>query len=42
MDVEEYLGLEEVDDSVWNIYFGTMPLRQFDDRINVNADALGH
>ena len=30
--VEEYVGLEEVGDGVWDVYFGTFPLGRFDER----------
>lgn len=40
--MEEHVGLEEVDDGIWNVYFGTMQLGQFDERTNVIEDALGH
>ena len=40
--MEEYLGLEEVDDGIWNVYFGPMQLGQFDEQSNVIEDALGH
>jgi len=40
--MEEHLGLEEVDDGIWNVYFGPMQLGQFDERTNVIEDALGH
>jgi len=40
--MEEHLGLEEVDDGIWNVYFGPMQLGQFDERSNVIEDALGH
>ena len=40
--MEEHVGLEEVDDGIWNVYFGPMQLGQFDERTNVIEDALGH
>jgi putative transposase len=30
--IEEYVGLEEVDDGVWDVYFGTFLLGRFDER----------
>ncbi len=30
--VEEYVGLEEIDDGIWNVYFGTFLLGRFDER----------
>lgn len=29
---EEYVGLDEVDDGVWSVYFGPVPLGRFDER----------
>jgi len=40
--MEEYVGFEEVDDGIWNVYFGPMQLGQFNERTNVIEDALGH
>ena len=42
--VEEYVGLEEIDDSVWNVYFGTFLLGRFDkrDRHIHGAHNCGH
>ena len=40
--MEKYLGFEEVDDGIWNVYFGPVQLGQFDERTNVIEDALGH
>lgn len=28
---EEYVGLEEVEDGVWDVYFGTLLLGRFDE-----------
>ncbi|MCM3875778.1 MAG: IS481 family transposase [Thermoanaerobaculia bacterium] len=30
--IDEYVGLEEVDDGVWNLYFGPLLLGRFDER----------
>lgn len=30
--IEEYVGLEEIDDGIWNVYFGTFFLGRFDER----------
>jgi putative transposase len=30
--IEEFVGLEEVDDGVWNVYFGSFLLGRFDER----------
>jgi len=30
--IEEYVGLEEIDDGVWNVYFGSFLLGRFDER----------
>jgi hypothetical protein len=32
MLAEEYVGLEEIDDAVWNVYFGSFLLSRFDER----------
>ena len=29
---EEYVGVEEVDDGVWSVYFGPLLLGRFDER----------
>jgi putative transposase len=29
---EEYVGLEEIDDAIWNVYFGSFLLGRFDER----------
>ncbi|MEO7964099.1 MAG: hypothetical protein ABIT38_09355 [Gemmatimonadaceae bacterium] len=29
---EEYVGLEEVDDGIWSVYFGPVLLGRFDER----------
>ncbi len=38
----EYVGLEEVDDGVWDVYFGTVRLGQMDERTFTIQDALGN
>ena len=30
--IDEYVGLEEVDDAIWDLYFGSMLLGRFDER----------
>jgi hypothetical protein len=30
--IEESVGLEEIDDGVWNVYFGSFLLGRFDER----------
>jgi putative transposase len=40
--VEEHVGLEEVGDGIWNVYFGTMQPGQFNERTYLIEDALGH
>jgi len=37
----QYVGLEEVGDGVWDVYFGTLRLGQFDERHYKLEDALG-
>lgn len=37
----EYVGLEEVDDGVWDVYFGPLRLGQMDERTFTIQDALG-
>lgn len=37
----EYVGLEEVGDGVWDVYYGPLRLGQFDERHNKLEDALG-
>jgi transposase InsO family protein len=38
----EYVGLEEVDDRVWDVYFGAVRLGQMDERTFTIHDALGN
>ena len=38
----EYVGLEEVDDGVWDVYFGPLRLGQMDERTFTIQDALGN
>jgi transposase InsO family protein len=38
---EQYVGLEEVDDGIWDVYFGTVLLGQMDERTSRVEDALG-
>ena len=37
----QYVGLEEVDDGKWDVYFGPVRLGQFDERTFTIKDALG-
>jgi transposase InsO family protein len=37
----EYVGLEEVADGVWDVYFGPLRLGQMDERLGTIEDALG-
>ena len=30
--IDEYVGLDEVDDGIWNLYFGSLLLGRFDER----------
>ena len=30
--IDEYVGLEEVDDGIWNLHFGSLLLGRFDER----------
>jgi len=39
---EEYVGLEEVDDGKWDVYFGHVRLGQMDERTYTIKDALGN
>jgi hypothetical protein len=38
----EYVGLEEVDDGRWDVYFGPVRLGQLDERTLTIKDALGN
>jgi len=38
----EYVGLEEVDDGRWDVYFGHVRLGQMDERTLTITDALGN
>lgn len=38
---EEYLGLEEIDNNLWNVYFGPLNLGRFNERDLTIEDALG-
>jgi hypothetical protein len=45
--IEEYVGLEEIDDGVWNVYFGSFLLGRFDERDRHihgfhNRNKIGH
>ena len=37
----DYVGLEEIDDGVWNIYFGPLKLGRFLERHRRIEDAYG-
>ena len=37
----EYVGLEEVDDGEWDLYFGPLKLGRFHERLFRVEDALG-
>jgi len=37
----EYVGLEEIDDSIWNVYFGPLKLGRFHERHMRIEDAYG-
>ena len=39
---EEYIGLEEIDGSVWAVYFGPLKLGRFDERTLRIEDLHGH
>ena len=39
---EQYVGLEEVDDGIWDVYFGAVRLGQMDERTYKIEDALGN
>ena len=39
---EQYVGLEEVDDGIWDVYFGSVRLGQMDERTYKIEDALGN
>jgi hypothetical protein len=38
---EEHVGLEEVGDGIWDVYFGPLRLGQMDERTRKIEDALG-
>jgi hypothetical protein len=38
---EQYAGLEEVADGIWDVYFGPLRLGQMDERLRTIEDALG-
>jgi hypothetical protein len=39
--VGEYVGLEEIDDGVWDVYFGPLRLGRLHDRLMRIEDAYG-
>jgi hypothetical protein len=38
----EYVGLGEIDDGEWDLYFGRMKLGRFHERLRRVEDAQGH
>jgi len=40
--IGEYVGLEEIDDGIWNVYFGPLRLGRLHDRHMKIEDAYGH
>ena len=39
--IGEYVGLEEIDDGIWNVYFGPLKLGRLDERHMRIEDAYG-
>ena len=39
--IGEYVGLEEIDDGVWDVYFGPLRLGRLHDRLMRIEDAYG-
>lgn len=39
--IGEYVGLEEIDDGIWNVYFGPLRLGRLHDRHMKIEDAYG-
>ena len=39
--VGEYVGFEEIDDGIWNVYFGPLKLGRFNERHMKIEDDLG-
>jgi putative transposase len=39
--VGEYVGFEEIDDGIWNVYFGPLKLGRFNERHMKIEDELG-
>lgn len=37
----EYVGLEEIDDCIWNVYFGPLKLGRLHERLMKIEDAFG-
>ena len=37
----EYIGLEEIDNGVWTVYFGPLKLGRFDERLMRIEDQYG-
>jgi hypothetical protein len=37
----EYVGLEDIDDGIWDVYFGRLKLARFHERTMRLVDALG-
>jgi putative transposase len=38
---DEYIGLEEIDDGIWEVYYGPVWLGRFDERIMLIKDHRG-
>jgi hypothetical protein len=39
--IGEYVGLEEIDDGLWDVYFGPLRLGRLDDRLMRIEDVYG-
>ena len=39
--VGEYVGLEEIDDGIWDVYFGTLKLGRLNERRMLIEDEFG-
>jgi len=39
--IGEYVGFEEIDDGIWNVYFGPMKLGRFNERNMRIEDEFG-
>ena len=38
---EEYIGFEEIDDGIWDVYFGMLKIGRFDERTKRIEDQFG-